>query len=97
VRINRSNSEIWPDRIYIHDGDEEFNQYLQNYDERTYSEIDDFTIFAIVQEKYAGRPKRSRQEYRKMLEAAVKSTIVVLPKLYTLIYPVTKSTTARIL
>ncbi|WP_133164986.1 hypothetical protein [Mycolicibacter virginiensis] len=59
--------EEWPARIYIHNGESAFSEYLENFDPRTYLEVDDSTIYAIVTERYAERPPRSRGEYREML------------------------------
>lgn len=59
--------EEWPARIYINNGDAAFSEYLENFDPRTYLEVDDSTIYAIVKERYAGRPPMSRGQYREML------------------------------
>lgn len=67
IRSNKANSDIWPERIYIHKGDGPINEFLLDLDERTHLEIDDSRIFARVEERYPGRPKTSRVEYRDML------------------------------
>ncbi len=69
VQCGRQNSEVWPDRIYIHNGEGPINHDLMDLDERTYLEINSSRISAYVEERYGERPPISRAAYREMVDS----------------------------
>lgn len=73
VRCNSSNSEEWPERIYVHKGEGPIIYDLMDLDERTFLEINGSGIYARVEERYSGRPPVSRAEYEEMVDAVARN------------------------
>jgi hypothetical protein len=69
VQAGYGNSEVWPERIYIHNGDGPINHDLLDLDERTFLEISDSGICTRIEERYGKRPSISRTDYRNMVES----------------------------
>lgn len=69
VQCGRRNAEVWPERIYIHNGEGPINHYLMDLDQRTYLEINSSRIGAYVEERYLERPSIPRDAYEEMVDS----------------------------